>query len=173
MKKTLSMLAALVMTSTVFAQGTVEFGTFSSEIKRFDGTGAGTGYTAGLFLIDGQNLTAPIGTTDFIAGTGFLNPINVTVPGHAGRTPATFVIRAWDTTAGSYAAAAATSNLQRGESPAFTINSLGGAGAPPDVPASLDGSTYAGFTMTVVPEPTTYALGVLGLGALAMMRRRK
>jgi hypothetical protein len=169
MKKTLSMLAALAVASSVYAQGTVEFGTFSSEIKRSDGTGASTGYTAGLFLIDSQNLTAPIGTTDFITDTGFLNPINVTVPGHAGRTPATFVIRAWDTAGGSFANA----TIQRGESAAFTINSLGGAGAPPDVPASLDGTTYAGFTMVPIPEPSTYALGIAGLGALAMMRRRK
>jgi len=167
MKKILTLLAVLATASAVYAQGTVEFGTFNSEIKRADGTGAGTGYSAGLFLA--SNLTSPLGVTDFIPGTGFLNTINVTVPGVPGRTSGTFVIRAWDNVGGSFAGA----TLQHGESAPFTIASLGGAGSPPDVPASLDGTTYAGFTMTVVPEPSTYALGVLGLGALAMMRRRK
>jgi hypothetical protein len=168
MKKTLTLLAALATAGSVFAQGTVEFGDFNSEIKRMDGTGASTGYTAGLFL--SSDLNTALATTDFIAGTGFLNPVNVTVPGHPGRTAATFVIRSWATSAGSFAGAVAQ-GLQRGESGPFTVNSLGGAGSPPDVPASLAGTGYAGFTM--VPEPSTYALGVLGLGALAMMRRRK
>jgi hypothetical protein len=34
-------------------------------------------------------------------------------------------------------------------------------------------TTGIGLVMQAVPEPSTYALGVLGLGALAMMRRRK
>jgi len=172
MKKTLTLLAALAMAGAVYAQGTLEFGTFSSEIKRMDGTGAGAGYTAGIFSTD--NLATPLGTTDFIPGTGFLNTINVTVPNHAGRTSASFVIRAWDTAAGSFFNV--TPTQQRGESAVFTIPSLGGAGSPPDVPASLDSANPAFgptmFTMQV-PEPSTYALGVLGLGALAMMRRRK
>jgi len=172
MKKTLTLLAALAMAGAVYAQGTVEFGTFSAEVMRapsLGGGGAGAGYTAGLFL--STDLTTPLGTTDFIPGTGFFNAINVTVPNHPGRTAASFVIRAWDTAGGSFANA----TIQRGESTVFTIASLGGAVSPPDVPASIDSASpaYTGFTMVPIPEPSTYALGVAGLGALAMMRRRK
>lgn len=164
-------LLSLVVSASVISshsQGTIEFGTFKSEIRFSNGIGLGVGYTAGLFLAAGlTQTTTPLGITDFIPGTGFLNPINVTVPGVPGRTLGTFVIRVWDTASGSFANA----RITRGESAPFTVASLGGAGEPPDLPASLDGSTYAGFT--ILPEPSTYALGIAGLGALAIMRRRK
>jgi hypothetical protein len=168
MKKTLTLLAALAMASAVYAQGTIQF--FSlNEIKRPDGSGAGAGYTAGLFLA--SDLNTPLGTTDFIPGTGFLNAIDIIVPGFpVGSANASYVVRAWET-----GKTFATSGV-RGETPSpFTAGPLGGPnptpGQPPITPTDL-GPNFLGFTM-VVPEPSTYALGIAGLGALAMMRRRK
>ena len=163
MKKTLALLAVLAMATSAFAQGKIQlFGV--NEIKRPDGTGASDGYTAGLFLASDPNTV--LGTTTFITGTGFMNGVDVTIPGFAvGSTPL-LVVRAWET-GKTYA----TSTV-RGEHVPFQAPALGGDAPPnPSVPPPDLGAGFTGFTM--VPEPSSYALGVLGLGVLAMMRRRK
>lgn len=87
-----------------------------------------------------------------------------------GSTP-TLVVRAW---AGNENYALRDTSL---ESPAwsFTTQPLGGAGDPPSQPpamfgwGSVDGT---GFGVQIVPEPSTIALGAIGIGAL-LLRRRK
>jgi hypothetical protein len=163
MKKTLALLAALAMASSAYGQGIITF--FSlNQITRPDGTGAGAGYTAGLFLASDVNTA--LGTTDFVPDTGFLNAVDVTVPGFGVGSSPTFVVRAWET-GKTY-----DSSTIRGQHAPFVAGPLGGP-QPPNPPATPPdlGSSFTGFQM--VPEPSTYALGALGLGALAMMRRRK
>jgi hypothetical protein len=164
MKKTLALMAALAMASTAYSQGIITF--FSlNQVMRPDGTtGAGAGYTAGLFL--GSDVNTPLATTDFVPDTGYLNAIDVTVPNFAVGSSPIFVVRAWET-GKTYD----TSTI-RGQHAPFTAGPLGGP-QPPNPPATPPdlGSGFTGFTL--VPEPSTYALGALGLGALAMMRRRK
>jgi hypothetical protein len=167
MKKTLALLAALAMAGSAYGQGIITFFSLNEITKNtaLGGGGAGAGYTAGLFLA--SDLNTPIGTTDFVPGTGFLNAIDVTVPGFGvGTSSALFVVRAWET-GKTYATSTA-----RGEHAPFTSTALGGP-QPPNPPATPPdlGPNFTGFVIT--PEPSTYALGVLGLGALAMMRRRK
>ena len=48
---------------------------------------------------------------------------------------------------------------------------LGGAGTPPSPPAALPPSFLGGIGP--IPEPSTYALGVLGAGLFAIMARRR
>jgi len=169
MKKTLTILAALASVSAAYAQGTVTF--FSSNPINLPGgtAGVGAGYTAGLFLASDLNNPLPGGTTTFLTGggEGYLNAVEATVPGFAtGSSTAQFKVRVWET-----GKTFATSSIN-GESPTFTTGSLGGpvAGSPPALPPDANFPT---FNLVNVPEPTTYALGALGLGALAMMRRRK
>lgn len=181
MKKTLTILAALASASAAYAQGTITF--FSANPINLPGgtAGVGAGYTAGLFLANDRN--TPIGTTTFLTsgGEGYLNAVDIPVPGFpTGTSNARFVVRVWETAAGSYNAQTTGNRgefdgtANTGTGTGFTTGSLGGpvAGSPPALPPDL-GPNFQSFNLVVVPEPSTIALGVLGLGALAMMRRRK
>jgi hypothetical protein len=186
MKKALLTLAALAMASSAYAQGTIAFfnnnltgpnGTYRAGIFRDNGDGivgnstigAGAGFTVGLFLA--SNLTTPLATTTFRTTTAqevFFENKEVAVPGVQPGQTASFVVRAWD---GASFDAATT---QRGEQ-AFTSRALGGPNPQPgELPfTSPDmGPGFTGFEMRPVPEPSTIALGAIGIGAL-LLRRRK
>jgi uncharacterized protein YegL len=104
MKKLLVAIAAVLVSVSTFAQGTVQFNNLVSAdnirapILRPDGTGAGAGITAELVLVQGANETV-VGTTVFrttpAAATGFVEFKDVAVPGVAGGTAAQFKIRAY------------------------------------------------------------------------------
>jgi hypothetical protein len=189
MKKLLIALAAVLVTSaSSYGQGTIFFATRNTGVTpnvvapvfmpNSTTEGPGPTFSAQLFLVGaGGALTAiPTSLTTFQApGTGgaailnrFVVPTDVVVPGVAGGTAVQLRMRAWQTAAGSYEA-----SLIRGENnPDNPISlTLGGAGQPPGPPADLP-SSFTGFTLIVVPEPSTIALGVLGAAAL-LIRRRK
>jgi len=172
MKKVIIALAALMVTVSAYGQGAVVFnnrvtGVVDARVVMPDGSGAGAGITAQLFGGPAGTakdaLTALTPTTTFrttsAAAQGYVNSVDVTVPGVAAGSQATLVMRAFQ---GADYASAQT----KGESNPITIT-LGGGTLPP---ANLVG--LQGFTMTVVPEPTTIALGALG-AALLLFRRRK
>jgi hypothetical protein len=202
MKKALLTLAAVAMASPAFAQGTITFfnnniinaagqtyraGIFQDNNAAVFGDpkgdstiGAGAGITAGLFLA--SDLNTALATVTFRTTTAqevFAITQDVTVPGIAPNSTANLVVRAWSTAAGSYAAAAADSganNWQYG-SQAFTSKALGGTNPNPPPPSFFtpDMAPFTGFEMdtnVIVPEPSTIALGALGIGAL-LIRRRK
>lgn len=86
-------------------QGTVIFNnrtpTGDARITRVDGTGAGAGITAQLFLVgSGGSLTPLLPTTTFrttpAAATYFVNEVMVTIPGVPAGSPATLRMRAWE-----------------------------------------------------------------------------
>jgi hypothetical protein len=177
MKKLLIALAAVMLTAASYGQGQVVFankvGTAVDAPVFLAGTQTGPGpdYSAQLFLSSGGSLTALTPATTFrAAGTGaaaiadryWINQ-DVIVPGVASGATATFVVRAWKTSAGSYDNAALAG---RGESAAFQV-AVGGGQLPP---ANL--TTLQGFSVTAVPEPATIALGVLGAAALVLRRRK-
>jgi len=142
------------------------------------------GVTVGLFLAGA--------TTPFAQGTLGTSGVTalyvalpapsqtVTVPGQPINSTPSIFIRAWSTSAGSFAAAQTTQFAQWGEWN-ITTKPLGGTpagGGTPVTPPSLSGwGTEAGspgFELNqTVPEPTTIALAVLGVGALVLARRRK
>jgi len=141
-------------------------------------TGAGTlpgGVTVGLFLA-GNN--TPVAITTLRTGTRpevFVGTQDATITGAAPGSPANLVIRAWSTSAGSFAAAQTINGAQWGEA-AFTSKALGGINPNPPPPSftAPDIAPFPGLEMEqTVPEPSTIALGVLGVGALVLARRRK
>jgi len=182
MKKLLIALAAVMITVASYGQGQVVFankvGTAVDAPVFVQGTqdGPGPTFTSQLYLQGaGGALTALTPTATFRArgtsGAGLTadrywvtptTPVDVAVaPG----TDATFVVRAWLTSAGSFDAAKAAGNGY-GQSDPFVVN-VGGGTLPP---ANL--TTLKTFSVVVVPEPSIIALGVLGASAL-LLRRRK
>jgi len=145
----------------------------------------GTGFTAALFggasgIVDeaSPNL-AFVASAPFRTGAttgGFFNAPTaaVSVPGTTAGAFGTFQLRAWDNRSGTvatWAAAMADPTIARGSSALFTPSFPLGGPTPtgPVTPPGLAGLTS--FNL-VVPEPGVIALGVLGLGAL-LLRRRK
>jgi len=144
-----------------------------------------SGVTVGLFL--SSNLATPLATGQLGTGAAAQQPYIITpAPSQTvsvtGQTPGStpsLTIRAWSTSAGSFASAQTTVGAQWGEW-VITSKPLGGVpptGGTPITPPSLTGwgaENGSGFELNqTAPEPTTIALAVLGVGALALARRRK
>ena len=203
MKKALFVLAAVTMAASAFAQGTIIFqnrnvptasgsGTYNVPIWEFGGTGSNAagdlpgGVTVGLFDQAGTLIGSSLLRTDAApsVNSGFFATAaqTLTVPNAAPGSTPTLIVRAWQG-ASLAAAKAPGSTLQWMDETSdprnsFTTKQLGGtpAGGLPITPPGMTGwgpESGAGLTLTQVPEPTTIALGVLGIGAVALMRRRK
>jgi hypothetical protein len=157
--------AAGLPTSVDFASPAFSIGLF---LKNANGT-----YTLANLPGDGTTpgTTPGLGAFRAIAGTAndgtMAGPITVELAGKPAGTAATFQIRAWLTSQGNFDTATV-----RGNSADLTVSQLGGNTASGSLATpNLSGLGFTAFTIT--PEPSTYALGIAGLGALAMMRRRK
>jgi len=98
-----------------------------------------------------------------------------TLAGNNG-TPIAVQVRAWSLAAGgSYEAAVTARNGLGGKTPIGTITPAVG-GAPPPALFGAGAPFTSGVQLVslgAVPEPSTIALGLLGLGAIALFRRRK
>jgi hypothetical protein len=191
--KKLLLISTLAVASTLssFGQGHVGFAnTSTSPVRRADGTAVPTGLSGGTYLaellyaVDGAttdarefgNVATRVGaTTTFNTPTaGVFNGggrtiTSITPPGGFGM----FQVRVWDTRAGAdYAAALASGNsaYQAGYSAVVRVDTADSTASPLPPAASLG---LASFTLSPIPEPSVVALGLLGAGALLMLRRRK
>jgi len=178
MKKLIIALAAVLVNIAAYGQGSVVFNTVvgpsgnrsvDAPVKRLDGTIPGPGVTAQLFLFNNGAYTPLTPATTFrtdVPAAGFyvVAPATaVTVPGFDSGTTAPLLMRAWDSSFASYDAAVGA-NALNGQSPVAQIP-LGGGQVPPTNLIGLQG-------FTLVPEPSTIALGVIG-GLALLLRRRK
>ena len=171
MKKAILALAAMLAAAGTYGQGTVQFNNrlpaSGIDAKFFYGNGPVTGPD-----FKAQIYAAPEGTavsslrpispaTTFRTGNaaGYVNPIDLTIPGIAPGAKATIVMR-------FYNGPTFESSTIYGTSNPITIT-LGGAGTPPGPGAEL-----IGLQSLYIPEPSTIALGVLGAAILLMRRRR-
>jgi hypothetical protein len=182
MKNLLIALAVSLVSVSTFGQGTILFNNrvtpqVDAPISRIDGTGAGAGWNAQLFLVTpsgGSAVYTPLfpattfRTTSPAAAYYVVQPTSaVTVPGVGAGQQATIVLRAWEGAVGSSYDTA--SNTAKGESNPITIT-LGGV---PAVGAPIQDAVLVGLQgFQLVPEPSTMALGLIGAAALLYRRRR-
>jgi len=189
MKKLIYVAAFLAASLSAYAQGTVSFnnritGVVDAPVFDVGGTVrlAGAAFFAQLYAGAAGTADAALvaigSPTPFrpvppaTTGQGYVVAVSeVTVPGVAVGGTARIQMRAWDSTFGTYGAALA-GNGKAGFSASFDVANLGGQGpsGPPSVAPNLVGLTS--FSLTQVPEPSTIALGALGVAAL-LFRRRK
>lgn len=180
MKKLLLVASLLVATTAAMAQGTLNFNTRvvadGIDAKCFDVDGttplAGTDYLAQLYTGADAGSLGPVGTPiAFRTGSaaGWLNGGEVATS--LALNGAGFAqVKAWKAADGaSYEAAEAASGAI-GASNIIPVTA-GGGGNPPALAGNLIGLQAWSLTMTIIPEPSTIALGLLGAAVLFLRRR--
>ena len=161
-KLVVALLATALVPSLAFAQGTVNFASTSAnhQIQLPDNSPAG-GVLAEL-LWSPDNIVPYVSiASSTTAANGFLTTPTTGVTGAATPEGAT----AW------FIVAASDGALLIGQSAPF--ENLTGApnASPPTTPAAMTGWTSP-VVLSVIPEPTTFALAGLGAAALLIFRRR-
>jgi hypothetical protein len=187
MKKLIPLFVLLVGATSALAQGTVLFanqplGT-SRKILMPSGAGvSGTQYSAELLYQNATGTwvshptTASFFATSIPTFAGYWNGANRTLTAAGGPSvadptrgnPVQMQIRVWDATGGRTFAEAVQAGGLWGTSAIFNyIEEF-------DSPAGTDDKYMKSFqSFTLVPEPSVIGLGVIGLGALFLLRRRK
>lgn len=168
MKKLLAAIAAVVISAATYGQGQVNFDTLTvgaPTVYESTGLGPGADGRAQLYLLSGASYAAVGPIQSYLTvndeAMKYIVATPVTIDGIASGEQATFQVRAW---VGADSWELATI---RGSSSDVTVTLGGGLTVPPN----LDG--LAGETITLVPEPSTIALAVLGVGAFLLRRRKK
>jgi hypothetical protein len=179
MKKLLLLAASVLIAVGAYAQGNVNFASIGVGINAptRDGTAgnalaAGSGYAAMLYVGPAGAIASEL-STNGVSGSpasyntgaqaGYFTGSGRVITGFPGGTTVSLQIRAWSTATGNSWETASV----RGESTVkqFTL------GTPPSPAPNM--TVFNGETITLIPEPSSIALGLLGLGALALIRRRK
>lgn len=185
MKKIIATALGVAALSMAYGQGTIatlsnNAGSTIYAIFDRDGTTKITGadFKVEVFTYDAAKpggFGIQLGTTVSPAANYRFNAGgNIAVPNAAAGTTANLIVRAWDSKSGiTYDSATI-----RGDSGAFASDVLGGDpdGDGPGLPItskSMTSGLATGFqSFTLVPEPTTIALGALGAAALFIRRRK-
>jgi len=200
MKKTIVLIGIAMASIPAFAQGFLDFswfaagqpagtgvriGSSSSPASQQPGWYVGSDYSVEAYMATGasqaESSLAPIASTltTFFGATSASSGPTVDGAGVFGAGlansglavgPATIEVRAWYNGGGasSYAAALAA-GVNTGVSSLYNINLVDSA-TPPN---SLDSIAFQQFTVSTVPEPSTFALAGLGAAAMLIFRRRK
>ena len=171
MKKLVALLACTVIATSAFAQGTINF-TNMKPTKQIISDAAGAkleGAWAQLYAgTSADSLSAVGAPVAFYEGTkaGYFKGGVVDV-GFNGA--GFFQVKAWKG-ADSFDAASGTNGAETGMSNVVGLTPGNSQASPPGLPADLAG--LESFSLTVVPEPGTIALAVLGSAAFFVRRRK-
>jgi hypothetical protein len=187
MKKLIIVALALATASTLSAQGLVKFSTTGGRVSFATVAEGETAYKVGDFLgsdfigvvkLDGKE----IGRANFSlsgggAPTGRLAGDVLAIDGLAAGGAFTFTMEAFNA---AYEAAdksllipGGPDGLYFGKSAAFDYKTgVAGSVDPNDAALAMNVPNFGVDAYSVIPEPTTIALGVLGLSSLLLFRRR-
>jgi hypothetical protein len=187
MKKLILIAMMACVSVTTYAQGQINFSNIGgtaqpSLITDTSGTTVSSTFMAALYwaesgVSDPSMFMEVPGSTKSFVGAGFLLGTVVTAPTSAAGADANFQIRAWESAFGASFEEAQAGGGQWGmggiipsptKDPANTAQT-----APSLVAAANAAGVPLGFQLQVVPEPSVIALGLLGAGALLVLRRRK
>jgi len=183
MKKLLIIAALTVVVGVqTYAQGTIDFrnritGTLDVPVFAVGGARLGdASFVAQLYFSATQGgVYAPVTGAPAVfrtgTGAGYWNAgadSTRTLAGIVGGTTAWLQVRVWNLALQPTYEAALAAGGVRGFSDPFSV-ATGGGGVPPGSPAFMTAMT----SFTLVPEPSTIALGALGLAGLLFIRRRK
>lgn len=141
------------LSSSSLAQGTIQLSNIGKSPVVVDGAPARAGTVVQYATGPGSHVGAPA----TILGAGFFSAGSTTLEGLTGTVSLHLAVQ-YD---GMW-----------GYTDPFEIT-LGGAGTPPSPPAALPSLFFNGMLVPIWPEPSTYALGVLGAGLFAIMARRR
>jgi len=169
-------IAVVTIASNAFGQGQVTLANNAATLVRYP---SGNPAPVGSLLF--QLYFGPAGTPqESLVPVGPVVPTSVVAAGRIANTvidiptavvpaggAATFHVRAWSSSFASYNAAAAGGGLV-GISFPFNANTSPNI-IPPPLPTSLAGL----FTISFVPEPSTFILVGLGIVSLLFFRRRR
>lgn len=172
MKKLILIAATLMVAAAAYGQGQFYFSNRDTT----------AGVTARFVLSTDSGTLSSVGTDYTVTLTGgpvggtlvALDPSSTTMRGAAGTATAGYVTPVTVTVPGVAQGSAADVHVKVSGpggtfEQTFTIPSLGGGPVtPPTIPLGA-----ANLVVIPVPEPTTLALGALGIGALLAIRRRK
>lgn len=193
MKKLITIVAGVLLVNlSALAQGTIQLSNVGAglvaPVKDPNGVAVAGGAPYTIELLAGTTAASvapfatPITTTTWSPGGFFgVGDAAKVLPNFAAGTFPFFQLRAWNNTGGVNTYAGALLVNQAYAPNVATpwqliagggLSGLGNPAASPPVPAPALFGMPTGWQLTLVPEPSTILLGVLGAGAL-LLRRRK
>lgn len=158
MKKLLVIAVCLAGALSLSAQGTLNTLNFGSSVNLGAFTGSFSEVTVTVWAGPDAGSLQAVHTAPLISPIGLIAPVTATVPGVASGSTATVQL-------------SASAPGFSGTGPTGTSAALGGGTTPPGGLPQGIGLTLVADT-PVIPEPTTWALGLLG-AAMLFIRRRK
>ena len=182
-KLALVLIAVVGAASAVLSQGLLWFGNYNTgpgavdaPIYDVDGVSllSGPVFVAQLYAAAQGESLQPVGISRPFgvgSGAGYFVGIDEPIPGVPAGGTATVQVVAWRLSDGPTFATANHPGAHVGESLVFTVGPLSDEGPPP-APYIIGLAGLQGFSLhVVVPEPSVFALGLLGGALLALGRR--